>query len=204
MHTLYSMPSSGNSYKPRLLLAHLQIPFTHIAMDANDGSTRTPEYRAKNPNGKIPLLQLPDGRYLAESNAILLHLAEGTKLLPKDPYERALCYQWLFFEQYSHEPAIAVRLSNILHAENRPDVTDKQMQTLLEKGNHALAVMEAQLAKTPFMSGETFSVADISLYGYSHSAARAGYDLTGFPNIAKWLKRVSQQRGHVTIDWLPQ
>jgi len=197
------MPSSGNSYKPRLLLAHLQIPFKHVAMDANDGSTRTPAYRAKNPNGKIPLLQLPDGRYLAESNAILLHLAENTIFLPQDTYERALCYQWLFFEQYSHEPAIAVRLSNILHTESRPDVSGEEMQTLLEKGNHALSVMEAQLAKTPFLTGGTFSVADISLYGYSHSAERAGYDLGGFPNVVGWLKKVSQQPGHVTIDWLP-
>jgi glutathione S-transferase len=203
MHTLFSMPSSGNSYKPRLLLAHLQTPFKHIAMDANDGSTKTSAYQAKNPNGKIPLLQLPDGRYLAESNAILLHLAEGTKFLPKDAYERALCYQWLFFEQYTHEPAIAVRLSNILHAESRPDVSDEDMQSLLEKGNHALSVMETQLSKTPFLTGDTFSVADISLYGYSHSAERAGYDPGGFPNMTEWLNTVSQQPGHVPINWLP-
>ncbi len=203
MHVLYSMPGSGNSYKPRLLLAHLKIPFTHIAMDANDGSTRSADYRAKNPNGKIPLLELPDGRYLAESNAILLYLAEGSRFLPQDAYERALCYQWMFFEQYSHEPAIAVRLSNILHADSRPDVAEQEMQVLLEKGNHALSVMEAQLKTTPFLSGERFSVADISLYGYSHSAERAGYDLGLFPNVALWLDRVRNQPGHVPLEWLP-
>ncbi len=204
MLTLYSMPSSGNSYKPRLLLAHLGMAFNHVAMDANDGSTRTDAYRAKNPNGKLPLLELDDGRFLAESNAILLYLAEGTPYLPADRYLRALCYQWMFFEQYSHEPAIAVRLSNILHAANRPDVRDEDMQDLLERGNKALAVMEVQLQNTPFLAGENLSVADISLYGYSHSAERAGFDLDDFPAVKSWLKRVSAEPGHVPIDWLPE
>ncbi len=203
MLTLYSMPGSGNSYKPRLLLAHLGIPFNHVAMDANDGSTHTPAYLAKNPNGKLPLLELDDGRCLAESNAILLYLAENTMFIPQDPYQRALCYQWMFFEQYSHEPAIAVRLSNILHADNRPNVTAEEMLTLLEKGNRALNVMETQLAKTPWLTGDDFSVADISLYGYSHSAERAGYDLGQLPSVSAWLKSVSGHDRHVPINWLP-
>jgi len=204
MLTLYSMPGSGNSYKPRLLLAHLGLSFHHIPMDANDGSTRTDEYRAKNPNGKLPLLALDDGRYLAESNAILLYLADGTRFLPSDIYQRALCYQWMFFEQYSHEPAIAVRLSNILHAASRPDVSKEDMQDLLERGNKALAVMEVQLQKTDYLAGDEFSVADISLYGYSHSTERAGYDLDDFPAFKAWLERVSSEVGHVPIDWLPE
>jgi len=203
MVTLYSMPSSGNSYKPRLLLAHLGVAFTHISMDANDGSTRTVEYRAKNPNGKLPLLELPDGRFVAESNAILLYLAHGSRFLPTDRYQLALCFQWLFFEQYSHEPAIAVRLSNILHAASRPDISEKEMQNLLERGNHALSVMEAQLQNTPYIAGGRFSVADISLYGYSHSAEQAGYDLGRFPAVKAWLARVAGQQDHVPIDWLP-
>ena len=115
MLTIYSQPDSGNCYKPRLLLAKLGKPFKHVTVSSLDGSTRTPEYLAKNPNGKVPLLELEDGRFLAESNAMLLHLAEGTPYLPKDAYERALVYQWLFFEQYSHEPQIAVRRALIVY-----------------------------------------------------------------------------------------
>jgi glutathione S-transferase len=121
MITLYQQHDSGNCYKVRLVLTHLRLPFQTVAVSSNDGSTRQPEFLAKNPIGKVPTIQLDDGRYLAESNAILLHLAEGTALLPADPYDRAKVYEWLFFEQYNHEPAIAVRRALSVYPERRAE-----------------------------------------------------------------------------------
>ena len=154
MLTIYSQPDSGNCYKPRLLLAKIGKPFKHVTVSALDGSTRTPEYLAKNPNGKVPLLELEDGRFIAESNAILLHLAEGTAYLPKDAYERALVYQWLFFEQYSHEPYVAVRRALMVYPERASDATPERLASTLEGGDKALSVMETQLKKTPFLAGD--------------------------------------------------
>ncbi len=204
MLTLYSMPDSGNSYKPRLLLAKLGVSFRHISVDTRTGDTHTAEFMKKNPNGKAPLLELEDGRFLAESNAMLLHLAEGTPFLPADPYERALCYQWLFFEQYSHEPCVAVRRSLLHYDHMKHLATAERLADTMESGNKALGVMETQLAKTPFLAGADYSVADISLYAYTHTADEGGFDLDRFPNLQAWLKRVCQQPGHVTQDWLPE
>jgi glutathione S-transferase len=201
--TLYSMIDSGNCYKPRLLMAKLGIRFRHVEMHAFDGSTRSPEFLAKNPNGKVPLLQFEDGRTLSESNAILLHLAEGTRFLPEDPYMRALVYQWMFFEQYSHEPNIAVRRSLIKHKERVAQATPDRMDALLQGGSRALGVMETALRVTPFIAGETMSAADIALYAYTHEAEDAGFDLEKFPNLVGWLSRVAADPGHVPIDWLP-
>ncbi|RCS25519.1 glutathione S-transferase family protein [Phyllobacterium salinisoli] len=204
MPVLYSHPDSGNSYKPRLLLAKLGMPFRHVTMSSRDGSTRTPEYLAKNPNGKLPLLELDDGRFLAESNAILLHLAEGTRYLPSDTYERALVYQWLFFEQYSHEPSIAVRRALMTYPERAKLATPERLAATLEGGDKALGVMEAQLQKTPFLAGEAISVADIALYAYTHDAERGGFDLTRYPAVSAWLGRVAADPGHVPLGWLPE
>lgn len=203
MFTLYSQPDSGNSYKPRLLMAKLNIPFKHVAVSSIDGSTRKPGYLAKNPNGKVPLLELEDGRFLAESDAMLLYLGEGTRFVPTDRYERGLVYQWLFFEQYSHEPNIAVRRALRVYPERAHQATPERLAATLAGGTKALEVMDIQLAKTPFLAGEAISVADIALYAYTHEAHLGGFTLSDFPSVVKWLSRVANDEGHVPIDWLP-
>ncbi|PRD45399.1 glutathione S-transferase [Phyllobacterium phragmitis] len=204
MPILYSQPDSGNCYKPRLLMAKLGMSFRHVTVSALDGSTRTPDYLAKNPNGKVPLLELDDGRFLAESNAILLHLAEGTRFLPSDAYARALAYQWLFFEQYSHEPYIAVRRALMVYPERAKEATPERLAATLEGGDKALGVMEAQLQKTPYLAGEEISIADIALYAYTHEAERGGFDLRRCPAVSAWLGRVAADPGHVPLGWLPE
>jgi glutathione S-transferase len=203
MLTLYGMHDSGNCYKPRLLLAKLGRPFVHVEVNSITGETRRPDYLAKNPNGKVPLLEFEDGRLLAESNAMLLHFAEGTRFLPDDAYERALVYQWLFFEQYSHEPFVAVRRALRKYPERANQATSERMEQLLQGGHAALAVMEDQLAHTPFIAGQTLSVADIALFAYTQDADYAGYEMARFPNVVAWLDRVRADEGHVAIDWLP-
>jgi glutathione S-transferase len=200
MITLYQQHDSGNCYKVRLVLSHLGRPFRTVAVSSMDGSTRQPEFLAKNPIGKIPTVELDDGRFLAESNAILLHFAEGTLLLPDDAYERAKAYEWLFFEQYVHEPAIAVRRALSVYPERRADATPARMAQLLEAGNRALAVLEQRLGVSDWLAGGGFSVADISLYAYTHMAGEGGYDLAAFPGIGRWLARVAAQPEHVPID----
>jgi len=200
MITLYEQHDSGNCYKVRLLLAHLGRPFQTVAVSSLDGSTRRPEFLAKNPIGKVPTVQLDDGRYLAESNAILLHFAQGTGLLPADAYARAKVYEWLFFEQYSHEPAIAVRRGLTVYPERAAEATPARMAQLLEAGNRALAVMERRLAAAEWLAGDAFSIADISLYAYTHMAAAGGYDLRPPPGIGRWLTRVAGLPRHVAIE----
>lgn len=202
MTTLYGMADSGNCYKPRLLMAKLGIPFTNVEVSSHTGDTRKPDYVAKNPNAMVPLLELDDGRLLAESNAILLYLAEGTRFLPADRFERALAYQWLFFEQYSHEPYIAVRRALLTFPERAKDATPERLAVTLERGNKALGVMEQRLVASPFFAGG-FSVADIALYAYTHDAGAGGFDLGAYPAVEAWLKRVEADPGHVAMDWLP-
>ncbi|MDP3896646.1 MAG: glutathione S-transferase family protein [Mesorhizobium sp.] len=203
MIRIHGMADSGNCYKPRLLMAKLGRPFAHVETNSRDGSTRTPAYLAKNANGKVPLLETEDGRFLAESNAILLYLAEGTAYLPADPFDRALVCQWLFFEQYSHEPYVAVRRSLILYPERAAQATPERMASLLEAGDKALGVMEAQLGKTPFLAGETLTIADIALYAYTQDAGVAGYDMERYPHVVAWLARVAADPGHVPLAWTP-
>jgi glutathione S-transferase len=203
MFVLYSQQLSGNAYKPRLLLSLLGIPFSIVEVNTYDGSTRQPEFLAKNPIGKVPVLEFPDGRLLAESNAILLHLAEGTGYLPAERFERAKCYEWLFFEQYSHEPAIAVRRSILTAPERAHLRTPERLEQLREAGDRALAVMERRLAAADWLAGERYSVADIALYAYTHVAAEGGYDLSPYPGVRAWLDRVARAPGHVAIDWRP-
>jgi glutathione S-transferase len=199
MITLYQQHDSGNCYKVRLVLSHLGLRFRTVAVSSFDGSTRRPEFLAKNPIGKVPTIELEDGRFLAESNAILLHFGEGTRLLPADAYDRAKSYEWLFFEQYSHEPAIAVRRALSVYPERRTEATPARMAQLLDAGNRALALLERRLKSADWLAGDTFSVADISLYAYTHMAADGGYDLDGFPAIRHWLQRVAALPGHVVI-----
>ncbi len=203
MPKIYGMLDSGNCYKPRLLMARLGRRFDHVEVGSGDGGTRSPAYLAKNPNGMVPLLELDDGRLLAESNAILLFLGEGTRFLPQDAWRRALVYQWLFFEQYSHEPNIAVRKAILTVPRRAAEATPERLALTLERGNRALAVMERQLAETPFMAGDTASVADIALYAYTHDAGKGGFDLAAWPAVTAWLARIESDAGHVPIGWLP-
>lgn len=203
MIKIYGMVDSGNCYKPRLLLARLGHPFEHVEVSSRNGATRSEDYLAKNPNGMVPLLELADGRLLAESNAILLYLAEGTPLLPADHYARGLVYQWLFFEQYSHEPYIAVRKALLTFPERARDATPERLALTLERGNKALGVMEKHLASHSFFAGDAMSVADIALYAYTHEAGKGGFDLAAYPAVSAWVERVRNEPGHAPITWLP-
>jgi len=203
MTILYGMTDSGNCYKPRLLMAKLGVAFTNIEVSSHTGDTRKPDYVAKNPNAMVPLLELDDGRRIAESNAIMLYLAEGTRFLPADRYERALAYQWLFFEQYSHEPYIAVRRALLTYPERAAAATPERLALTLERGNKALSVMEAHLTGHDFFAGNGLSVADIALYAYTHTADEGGFTLNDYPQVSAWLRRVEQDPGHVPLTWVP-
>lgn len=203
-YTLYSMQSSGNCYKPRLLLHQLGLPFRLVDVAPGKGETRTPEFLALNPNGRVPLLVLPDGRRLSESGAMLLYLADGTRYIPADRYERALVNQWLFFEQYDHEPQIAVARSWItVYPDKRGKATKEQLAGWEEKGNRALGVMEARLQDHDWLVGYTYTIADIALYAYTHVAHEGGYDLSRYPGISRWIQRVAAEPRHVPLDWRP-
>jgi glutathione S-transferase len=197
MLRLYDYFESGNAYKVRLLLAQLGIPFERVELDILKGETRSPVFLAKNPNHRIPLLEWPDGRTLAESNAILFHLAEGTLYLPEDRFVRAQALQWMFFEQYSHEPYIAV--VRFWHFSGQLDAHRSELAAKMERGIHALDVMERHLSEHAFFAGERYSVADIALYAYTHVAGEGGFELARFPALGRWLERVAAQPGHVRI-----
>lgn len=203
MLTLYGMTDSGNCYKPRLLLAKLDQAFRHVEVSSRDGGTKAPGFLAKNPNAMVPLLEFEDGRTLAESNAMLLHLAEGTRFLPTDSYERALAYQWLFFEQYSHEPYIAVRLALLRFPERAAQATPERLAQTLERGNKALRVMNDWLGDRAFFAGGALSVADIALFAYTHAAEDGGFQLEDYPAVEAWLERVRGDPGHVGLTWTP-
>jgi glutathione S-transferase len=195
MITIYGMRASGNCYKLQLLLDQLGRDYRWVDVDSAHGETRTPDYLAKNPNGKVPLLELDDGRRLAESDAILCYLAEGTPLLPDDRWLRAQTLQWLFFEQYSHEPCIAVaRFIRGWLPVNHP--RQAEVPALLQKGGQVLTVMEQHLAGREWFVGDSYGIADIALYAYTHCAGDGGFDLSVFPNIRAWLHRVQAQPGH--------
>jgi glutathione S-transferase len=197
MPTLYDYLPSGNGYKVRLLLSQLGIRFTLVEKDIQRGETRTPDFLAINPNGRIPVLELDDGRRLAESGAILFYLAEGTAFLPADRFARAEVLQWMFFEQYSHEPYIAV-LRAWLHVVGKT-VDPVRAAEKREGGHQALAVMERHLAGRSFLVAERYSIADIALYAYTHVADEGGFDLAPYPAVRAWLARVAARPGHVPI-----
>jgi glutathione S-transferase len=194
--TVYGMKASGNCFKVQLLLEQLGRPYRWVEINSVAGETRTPGFLAKNSNGKVPLLELADGRTLAESNAILCYLAEGSSLLPDDPWQRALTMQWLFFEQYSHEPYVAVArfISNWL-PQDHP--RREELPRLRERGYQALDVMEKELAHHDFMVDAGYGIADIALYAYTHEAHIGGFDLANYPAIQSWLARVESQPGFV-------
>jgi len=198
MLTLYDFMGSGNGYKVRLVLAHLGLPYKLIERDIMKGETRTPEFLALNANGRIPTLRLDDGTHLAESDAIIWYLAEGTALAPQGRLARAQTLQWMFFEQYSHEPYIAVARS-ILRYQPPDSRRRTELPRLRERGAAALAVMERQLEREPFFAGARYSIADIALYAYTHCAGDGGFDLTAYPAVASWLERVKAQPRHVPM-----
>jgi glutathione S-transferase len=189
MVTVYGTKVSGNCYKLQLLLQQLKLSYRWVEIDIFAGQSRTPEFLAKNANGRVPLLELSTGECLAESNAILCYLAEGSALLPADRLERARALQWMFFEQYSHEPYIAVArfIARFLPTDHPRHA---ELPRLRERGNAALAVMDQQLQGRDFLLDSGYSIADIALFAYTHDAASAGFDLSGFANILAWLERV--------------
>ena len=186
-YTLYGDSRSGNCYKPALLMRLTGQPFDWVETNVMSGHTRSAEFLLLNANGKVPLLQFPDGRCLAESNAMLLHLARGTSWFPQDEWQQALTWQWLFFEQYSHEPYIAVARFIVLF-QGRATAEAERLVVLRERGYQALAVMEKTLQQTPFLTGDTPTVADIALYAYTHVADEGGFDLSSFPAILRWME----------------
>ena len=198
MHTLYGDHRSGNCYKIELALAQLGLDYRFVDVDVLRGESRTPAFLALNANGKIPLLELDDGRCLAESNAILCYLADGTPLWPSERWARAQVLQWLFFEQYSHEPYIATARFIVQYL-GRPPERAADLAAKMAPGHRALAVMEQQLAAHPFLSGADYTIADIALYAYTHVAAEGDFDLAAYPNLRAWLQRVREQPRHVPM-----
>ena len=198
MYKLYDFLPSGNGYKVRLLLTQLQISFELIELNIINGETRTPEFLAKNPNGKIPLLKIASDKFLSESNAILYYLSQETKYFPQDKYRQAQVMQWLFFEQYSHEPNIATPrywISELKQA----DKYREQIEQKRKLGYAALNVMEQHLKDLDFLVADKYTIADIALYAYTHVAEEGGFDLTKFPAILAWFERIKSQPRHILI-----
>lgn len=200
MLTLYDNLASGNAYKVRLLLSQLGVPFRRVEKSVTNGETRLPDYLAINPNGRIPAVVFDDGRKLAESNAILLYFGEGTMFLPQDKFARAEINQWLFFEQYSHEPYIAVLRFWRYYLDSLSPAQEARVPELLQKGHAALKLMDDHLAGRAFLVGDGYSIADIALYAYTHVADEGGFDLAPYEHLRGWLGRVAAMPGHIPID----
>lgn len=196
---IYGDMRSGNCYKIKLLAALLQIAHQWEPVDILAGETRTAQFAAKNPNAKIPVLELDDGRVLWESNAIIDFLARGSDLLPDDRFLQAQVLQWQFFEQYSHEPYIAVARF-IAKYLGLPEHRKAEYESKQAGGHKALTVMETRLAAHPFLVGDRFTVADISLYAYTHVAHEGGFELSGYPGIQAWLARIESQPRYVGME----
>jgi glutathione S-transferase len=196
---LYDSPVSGNCYKVRLLLAHLGIPYERRRVDVVDRSNRPELLGGLNPALRVPTLVLDDGRPLAESGAILWYFGEGTPFVPPDPYERAQVLQWMFFEQYDHEPAIAVVRFWLAYS-GRPEAFADRLEERTAAGHRALAAMERHVEGREFLVGGGLTLADIALYAYTHVAHEGGFDLSAYPAVRGWLDRVAAAPGHVPID----
>ena len=196
---LYDSPVSGNCYKVRLLLAHLGIPYERRALDVVDRSDRLDVLGGLNPALRVPTLVLDDGRPLAESGAILWYFGEGTTFVPSDRYERAQVLQWMFFEQYDHEPAIAVVRFWLAYS-GRPEAFADRLEERTAAGHRALTAMERHLDGREFLVGNDLSLADIALYAYTHVADEGGFDLGAYPAVQAWLGRVAAVPGHIPID----
>jgi glutathione S-transferase len=199
MLKVYGDLQSGNCYKVKLLLTQLEQPHEWIHIDILRKQTRTAEFLAMNPNGKIPLLLTEEGVPLAESNAILNYLADGTPYLPRERLARAQVLQWLFFEQYSHEPYIATARFIIRYL-GRPEPQEARLQERMSPGYAALEVMEKHLASRRFFVAEQYTIADIALYAYTHVAHEGGFDLARFSAVQAWLRRVKDQPRHIAMS----
>jgi len=200
MLKVYDFTGSGNGYKVWLLMSQLGLPFERIERDILKGETRTPEFLAKNPNGRIPTLELEDGTFLFESGAILWYLAEGTGFAPSSRLARAQTLQWMFFEQYSHEPYIAVARFWKHFFDRLTPQQEANLPDIMKKGYAALDVMEKHLAGHAFFVDNRYGLADIALYAYTHVAHEGEFDLSRYPAITACMARVKAQPGHVTID----
>jgi glutathione S-transferase len=201
MLLLHNMQVSGNCYKVRLAARQLGIPLALKEYPFGSGKTRTAEFLARNPNGRVPLLELENGDCVAESGAILFYLAEATALMPADGVGRAHALQWMFFEQYEHEPYIAVA-RRWLHYEPKQALAAKQhlVPEWHAKGNAALKVMETHLSTHDWFAGGKYSIADIALYGYTHAADEGGFELSDYPAVSAWLKRIAAQPKYIPLS----
>jgi glutathione S-transferase len=198
MLTLYGDLDSGNVYKVRLILARLGMSYRRVDTTQNRGEPQSPAFRAINPIGKIPTVVFDDGRMLSESGALLFYFAQGTALFPGDPWDQANVLRWMFFEQYSHEPYIAVNRHLLLHfGEAERAAAAEPIAANHARGEQALGVMEQHLARHDWLAAGRYTIADIALYAYTHSAADGGFDLAAYPGIGKWLDRVRAQPGHI-------
>jgi glutathione S-transferase len=200
MLTLYSMQRSGNSYKARLALALLQMPYKAVEIDILHGESRTPDFLAKNPSGQVPLLEIEPGRYLAESNAILWYVAAGTALVPEDRMERAEALQWMFFEQHSIEPTIGAAYFWLSLVRGGRELHSHSIEDWMEKGYAALRVMNNHLSHHDYFAAGRFTITDIALYAYAHLAHLCDFDLGAFPAISAWLTRVESEPGYIPMD----
>jgi glutathione S-transferase len=196
---IYGNSISGNCYKLQLLCAQLDIDHVWHELDILAGAARSDEFRAMNPNGKTPLLKLADGRFLPESNAILYYLAQGSPLVADDAYEMANILSWMCFEQYSHEPYIAVARFIMVYLGNPPEEAEN-LESKRPGGYKALEVMESQLAEHDYFANDRYSIADIALYAYTHKAHEGGFDLGKYSSVREWLARVEQQPGFVPMS----
>ena len=195
---IYGDSRSGNCYKLKLLCAEMQTGYDWIEVNILAGESRTPEFLAKNPNGRIPLLELPDGRHLAESNAILTFLSDGSEFFGGDAFARALILQWMFFEQYSHEPYIATSRFIIQYLGSPPE----RLADLEQKkagGYAALGVMEKQLSESTYLCGDALTIADIALYAYTHVAGEGGFSLEEYPAVRSWIDRIRSRPNHIAM-----
>lgn len=195
MYRLYGDPISGNCYKVALTLAQTGRDFEWVPISVTTGETKTEDFLARNPFGEVPVLQLPDDSYLSQSNAIISFLADGTSLLPSDPLARARINEWLFWEQYSHEPVIATTRFWIHYLDAAEEYADR-IAANRERGYTALAVMERQLSRQDFLANGEYSVADIALYAYTHVCHQGGFSLDDYPAVRAWLARVAAQDKH--------
>jgi glutathione S-transferase len=202
MYKLYSMQRSGNSYKVRLALALLDIPFEVIEVDILRGESRTPDFLAMNPRGQVPLLEVGERHYLSESNAILWYLAINTEMAPESPIERAEALQWMFFEQHALEPSVGAAYFWLALVRGGRDLQMHALEDWMERGYGALSVIEAHLEVHDYFVSGRPTVADIAMYGYTHVAEQCDFSLREFPAIREWLKRVESQPRFVPMDWV--
>jgi glutathione S-transferase len=203
MYTLYSMQRSGNSYKVRLALSHLGIPYRLQEIDILQGESHSPEFLAMTPSGQVPLLEVVPGRFLAESNAILWYVAGGTPLAPEDRIDRAEALQWMFFEQHSLEPNLGAAYFWLALVKGGRELQQHALEDWMEEGYRALQVMENHLKQHRYFAADRYTIADIALYAYTHLAHLCDYDLSLFPAINAWLARVAEETGYVPMDETP-